>query len=147
MNKFNKIKIALLVVFSLFVISFTQVYAKNPTTKHGQFLNSGDGKNHGKAFDIELTIDGAKGFNTHKFKVTELEMENLNLSGKTAFCSDHSKKNEVAADYETAELYYPGVKGYDEVLARILYYGAGGPGDVTGGGVNDNESYFAPLGF
>ena len=143
MKKINKIKFALVLVFFAFLISFANVYAKNPTTKYGRFLNSGDGQNHGINFDIELTIAGASGFNTHKFNVTDLEMENLNLSGKPAFCSDHSKKNEVASDYETAELFYPGVNGYDEVLARILYYGAGGPGDVTGGGVDDDRSYFA----
>ena len=143
MKKLNKIRLILVFALCAFFIGFAQVYAKDPTTKYGRFLNSGDGQNHGINFDIRLTIAGVSGFNTHKFHVTELEMENLNLNGKPAFCADHSKKNEVAADYETAELYYPGVAGYDEVMARILYYGAGGPGDVTGGGADDEKSYFA----
>ena len=79
MKKINKIKFALVLVFFAFLISFANVYAKNPTTKYGRFLNSGDGQNHGINFDIRLTIAGVSGFNTHKFHVTELEMENLNL--------------------------------------------------------------------
>ena len=62
MKKLNKIRLILVFALCAFFIGFAQVYAKDPTTKYGRFLNSGDGQNHGINFDIRLTIAGVSGF-------------------------------------------------------------------------------------
>ncbi len=130
----NKIKISVLLL-GVFMLMFSiNIFAVAPETQVNTGLIDTTGR-------IDNTYGGIPGYNTHTFQAN-INIGGQNIIGAPAFCTNHKKHNVTASDRVEAKLYTTGVDGYDGRIAAILYYGFGGPGDVTGGGAY-NDTYFA----
>ena len=129
----KKLTVCILAFISFMIISSTKVFAAPPVSAEGYFIDT--------TGSIHKTYGGISGYNTHTFRA-DLSIGGFTLSDAPAYCTNHLKSNVTRSDRVRADLYTSDTDGYDGRIAAILYYGAGGPGDVTGGRYNE-DAYFA----
>ena len=115
-----KRKIKLLMVLSLFLLMFSLNNVK-ASTIWGNFVST-----TGQA---QWVYNGSP-YDTHTF-ATNITIDGITLTNAPAFCTEHDKGPVGIGDTVEATAYYPDTPGYNPRIAAILYYGVGGPGNIT----------------